>query len=168
MPTILDPSGVPRENSDGVSLKPLLVGEPIDAQLDAYTESLYPERFGWSRLRALRGERFKLIVAPGPELYDLQQDPGEHHNQYVDRPQLAAAMAARLTRFGSADAALAAHAMTEEQKEALRALGYVGFTRDTPQPDAVLRDPKDFINTINEAGARRQSLAPCLPESAKR
>ena len=37
----------------------------------AYSESLYPARLGWSPLRALRNDRYKVIVAPRPELYDL-------------------------------------------------------------------------------------------------
>ena len=45
--------------------------------LEAYSESLYPARFGWSPLRALRDGRFKLIDAPRPELYDLERDPFE-------------------------------------------------------------------------------------------
>ena len=39
-------------------------GEPQHVELDAYSESHYPLRFGWSPLRALRAGRYKLIEAP--------------------------------------------------------------------------------------------------------
>ena len=46
-----------------------------------YAESLVPLlHFGWSDLRVLREGRFKYIQAPRPELYDLQDDPGETTN----------------------------------------------------------------------------------------
>ena len=34
----------------------------------------------------LRDERFKLIDAPRPELYDLDVDPFEAHNLAIERP----------------------------------------------------------------------------------
>ena len=66
-----------------------------DLNLEAYSESLYPERLGWSPLRALRDRQFKLIVAPRPELYDLFDDPFETKNIYDDRRALAERMTAR-------------------------------------------------------------------------
>ena len=46
----------------------------------------------WAPLRALRDERYKLIDAPRPELYDLQSDPGESRNLYASEPQRARAL----------------------------------------------------------------------------
>ncbi len=52
--------------------------------LDTYSEAMYPlHHFGWSDLRAMRAGRYKLIAAPRPELYDLQDDPGEHHDVFA-------------------------------------------------------------------------------------
>ena len=68
MPTLLDLLHVPVTTADGVSLARLMRPDGTDIQLEAYSESTYPERFGWSRLRSLRGDRYKLIDAPRPEL----------------------------------------------------------------------------------------------------
>ena len=84
---------------DGTSLVAALHGDPRHIELDAYSESQYPLRFGWSPLRALRAGRYKLIDAPRPELYDLDQDPFEEHNLYAERRDVARAFAQRLATF---------------------------------------------------------------------
>ena len=83
MPTVLDLLGLPGTPTDGVSLMNLMAGG--SRELDAYAESEYPRRFGWSPLRSVRDSRFKLIDAPRPELYDLQLDPFEERNVYAER-----------------------------------------------------------------------------------
>jgi len=43
----------------------------------AYLETLYPRTYmNWSELRAMRSDYWKLIVAPHPELYNLERDRG--------------------------------------------------------------------------------------------
>ena len=66
MPTVLDLLGVPSPAVDGVSLVDLMRGRRTELNLEAYSESLYPERLGWSPLLALRSGRFKFIEAPRP------------------------------------------------------------------------------------------------------
>ena len=99
MPTLLDLLHVPVTTADGVSLARLMRPDGTDIQLEAYSESTYPERFGWSRLRSLRGDRYKLIEAPRPELYDLQTDPFEQRNLYAENPRLAGLMRERIKQF---------------------------------------------------------------------
>lgn len=41
---------------------------------------------GWSELSAMRRDGWKLILAPHPELYDLQHDPGEIQNLIANHP----------------------------------------------------------------------------------
>lgn len=48
-----------------------------DLAIEAYAESVYPRRLGWSPLRVWRDDRYKVIDAPRPELYDLERDPFE-------------------------------------------------------------------------------------------
>ena len=66
-----------------------MTGAKKELGLAAYSEAIYPRfHFGWSDLRALTSGRFKYVAAPQPELYDLQQDPGETHNIYPERQAL--------------------------------------------------------------------------------
>jgi hypothetical protein len=114
---------------DGVSLTAMMRGEARDVELDAYSESLYPRRFGWSSLRALRAGRYKLIDAPRPELYDLERDPFEQRNIYDERRPLAAALARRLGTFGAALApgsrSASAATPSDEVRQRLASLGYI-------------------------------------------
>jgi arylsulfatase A-like enzyme len=91
MPTVLDLLDVPAPPVDGVSVVELMRGRGRDLRLEAYSESLYPARLGWSPLRALRDGRFKLIDAPRPELYDLERDPFEELNIYNENERRALA-----------------------------------------------------------------------------
>jgi arylsulfatase A-like enzyme len=149
MPTVLDLLGLPAPASDGVSLTPLMNGERQD--LEAYAESIYPQRFGWSPIRSLRDGRFKLIDAPRPELYDLERDPFEQTNVYTDRPTTAAALNRRLAAMASGGRSWPESAATRqgappppEVRERLAALGYVSSPPGQVER-AQLRDAKDFV-----------------------
>ena len=85
MPTVLDLLGqTSAPATDGKTLVPLMSGAVRELGLEAYSESRYGfDRFGWSPLAALRQGRFKLILAPRPELSDLASDPHEITNLYV-------------------------------------------------------------------------------------
>ena len=64
----------------------------------AFAESLLPlTHFGWSDLRVVRDGRWKYILAPRPELYDLDRDPGERQNLVATEAARAQAMRAGLT-----------------------------------------------------------------------
>jgi arylsulfatase A-like enzyme len=152
MPTVLDLLGMAEQtpNVSGRSLAPALRGIPIDDQ-PTFAESLVPLiHYGWSDLRAVRDGRWKYILAPRPELYDLAQDPGELHNLIEREPQRARAYRAgieqrlreeqaRLRETGPAAASVPADLL-----EKLGALGYVS----SAGPAASLAsgaDPKDKI-----------------------
>ena len=150
MPTLLDLMGLPAEPGlDGISLRGLMRGLVQDLDLEAYAESVYPERYGWSGLRALRVGRYKLIDAPRPELFDLWRDPFEETNIHESRKDLAATMRAR----ASAVAALAqpgarqdGPAVAADVRERLAALGYVVSDRARPSTGpSQLPDPKDMV-----------------------
>ena len=69
MPTVLELFGVAIPEIDGVSLTSFFSRADVDDNLEVYAESLYSQRFGWSGLRSLRADRYKVIEAPRPELY---------------------------------------------------------------------------------------------------
>src|SRR6202030_56676 len=73
MPTVLELLGIPVPSSvAGTSLAARMPGATGEAELDTYSETMYPRyHFGWSELRAVRAGNYKLIAAPRPELYDL-------------------------------------------------------------------------------------------------
>src|SRR5262249_52824637 len=85
MPTVLELVGSPVPNTDGASLVPALAGRHGRTDRPVYFESMYPARMGRSPLRAVRDDRFKLIDAPRPELYDLVRDPRETRNLASER-----------------------------------------------------------------------------------
>jgi arylsulfatase A-like enzyme len=154
MPTILNLAGVPGPQVDGISLVELMRGRRRGLSLEAHSESLYPERFGCSPLRAVRDGRFKLIDAPRPELYDLERDPFEERNIYDERRAMAKAMTARARAMakgrrsvGLGDGRIS---VTTELQANLAALGYVGSmaTREVARQRGLqfgLPDPKDCI-----------------------
>jgi arylsulfatase A-like enzyme len=130
MPTVLDLVGASTPNIDGASLLPELTGGPAATDRIAYSESMYPARFGRSPLRAVRDDRFKLIDAGRPELYDLGRDPSEAHNLASERGAALAGMSRTLARL-SASTSVAlptSRAVSAELRERLAALGYVSGT----------------------------------------
>ncbi|MBA2301608.1 MAG: hypothetical protein H0W08_03140 [Acidobacteria bacterium] len=146
---------VPERPSDGESLTGLLNGTPPHVELDAYSESQYPLRFGWSPLRALRAGRYKLIEAPRAELYDLDRDPFEERNLYEERSDLARALAHRLTTFeGGLESRrrdnISDPTPSTELQQRLASLGYIGSGASrAPMDHHDLPDPKDCIDLFS-------------------
>ncbi|MCP3978035.1 MAG: sulfatase-like hydrolase/transferase [bacterium] len=145
MPTILDHVGVPVPDAvRGRSLMPLIRGD-ADAPRVAYAETMYSRfHYGWAELRSMRDERFKFIEAPEPELYDLEQDPGESFNAIALHPDRVAELRHALNELVDAEGANAAEPDTSgldpETLERLRSLGYVGSVVAAEGSD--LPDPK--------------------------
>ena len=157
MPTVLDLAGRPIPAMDGVSLVDLMHGRPRGPGRDVYAESFYPRRLGLAPLQTLRDERFKLIDAPRPELYDMTRDPFEQQNVVADYPTVAAALRARLNDVGLSPTAPRSTAGIDTQVlERLSSLGYAGTTvgDDGPSPER-LPDPKDCISSLHRALVRR-------------
>jgi predicted Zn-dependent protease len=155
LPTVVDLIGIQTSTKfDGESLKPLIGGDVPDARV-AFGETDYPLRFGWAPLRSVREPGFKFIEAPRPELYALQEDPGEVHNTYApwDRTvQKARAMLAELRAKMPAPVPSSATVPQGTVNE-LKALGYlgradVGSSTNVPEP-SLLPDPKDKIQEAN-------------------
>lgn len=150
MPTALELLGLSRQPGDGVSLARVVKGENVKLDLESYSESLYPLRFGWSGIYALRDSRFKFIDAPTPELYDLATDPLEQHNIAPERPVVMAAMRSRVRAITASATSTRTQAgdtpVSPDVRARLAALGYAAAGPLRPAPSGrQLPDPKDCI-----------------------
>jgi len=157
-PTILDMAGVAEgiPRTSGRSLRAALAGAPLEEE-PAFAESLVPlVHFGWSDLRAVRDGRWKYILAPRPELYDLDRDPGEQRNLADAEPARARALRAGLEQQlrreqTTARTDAAAAAVPPDLLEQLGALGYVspGGPSDARAAGADPKDKIDEYKTLN-------------------
>ncbi|HSC26573.1 MAG TPA: sulfatase-like hydrolase/transferase [Vicinamibacterales bacterium] len=173
VPTVLDLAGAPRPPGlSGRSLRAALEGSGSLDTASIYSESLSPRyHFGWSELYALTDERYRFIRAPRDELYDIAQDPGERTSLAGDLPQVHGAMRRTLETLMANAAVDAPSAVSEEERQKLAALGYVGTHRasDLRLASDDLPDPKDKVATLQRyrrgadlAGASRHDEAIAL------
>ena len=151
LPTILTlaggsvPAGLP-----GRVLAPSFEGGALPEQ-GLYAEALYPRyHFGWSELYSLTDAQFRFIRAPRDELYDVERDPGERRNLAGERSSTAGAMRRALERLLAGVPVDAPSAVSEEARERLQALGYVGSQTATAAGAGAdtLPDPKDKVAVL--------------------
>jgi arylsulfatase A-like enzyme/Tfp pilus assembly protein PilF len=171
-PTLLDILGAPPLTTrHGRSLLPLILGEGVGEAPPAHAETLLPQFYmNWAPLRTLVDQRYKLIDAPRPELYDLQQDPGETRNLYASQPDTAKALRGELDRLtAGSDGAMSVSSLDREALEKLSALGYIGAGHEAPTSGTPSRvDPKDVIGVFNRlrranGAVRDRRFAEALP-----
>ncbi len=164
MPTLLEMTGlaIPPE-VQGLSLIRYFRGSQKAKDRLAYAETFYPRyHYGWSELRSFQNNRYKLIIAPVPELYDLKLDPGEQKNLvYLEKK-----VYEQLTRLAedfekkAGEKAIEPDFTTvdEETREKLAALGYLGsFVDPAKLAGKKLADPKDKINIFNAISRARET-----------
>lgn len=151
VPTVLEIFHLDADTSlPGHSLVPLLRGSQRTAPRGVYEETYLPfYTYGWAKLRVLRRDRWKLIDAPEPELYDLQRDPRELSNLFEREPGIAHDMQRELEQFRSSlgsperEVALQLDTATAER---LRSLGYLAMGSGAPGDEAKRPDPKRMID----------------------
>jgi len=163
MPTLLDMTGLPvPAEVQGRSLVPGFFRPDEAPDPLAYSETYYPRyHFGWSELRAVQDSRYKLILAPDPELYDLDQDPAEKQNLAAERPgqvqDLQRRALALFEEYGRNAQALDYRKVDEDTREKLAALGYVGaFTDPNKLKGKKLANPREKIGVFNRLTAARE------------
>ena len=168
MPTVCEMAGLPVPAAvQGRSLVPSFFSPGAgDGGRLAYAETYYPRfHYGWSDLKSVQDGRFKLILAPVPELYDLAADPEEKKNLvYVEKKvyeDLSARAEALIAEAGRNGLESDLKKVDEETREKLAALGYVGaFVDPKALQGRKLADPKDKIGIFNELSrAREDGLA---------
>jgi len=153
-PTLLDLLDLPPLKTDhGRSLVPSIQGRSGGPSPPIYAETYLPLFYmNWAPLRSIRDERFKLIDAPRPELYDLARDPKEEHNLYGQEAARARALKEGLERLtGGGEGSMEVGRLDAETAEKLAALGYLGAgSAAPPRPnDPTRKEPKDMIGVFN-------------------
>ncbi|MCP4658640.1 MAG: sulfatase-like hydrolase/transferase [bacterium] len=102
-PTALELLGletIPTAEVQGISLRPLLAGGDALPELELYHETFYSYfKYGWSLLRAYRNDRYKIIEAPQPEIYQWREDRGELRDRAGEDGERVEAMRAELYRL---------------------------------------------------------------------
>jgi arylsulfatase A-like enzyme/Flp pilus assembly protein TadD len=152
-PTVAELSGLTLSSAhDGESLSPFFVDGAVQDR-DAYAEAFLPRySFNWSELRSLRRGNRKFILAPRPEVFNLETDPGETKNLWDDgnggrslEPE-ARRLVSELTRIANEDGELArALDVDEETARRLESLGYLAGSVSGVREDVERVDPKDRI-----------------------
>ncbi|MGW8181987.1 MAG: tetratricopeptide repeat protein, partial [bacterium] len=164
----------PPRQLQGQGLVAAILGKRSYSGREAYSETYYPNEFGWSELKAWRGKEYKYILGPRPELYNLSEDPGEVQNLAETRGSLANQYKTQLQsfeeRYRDSKAETKAQAeLSPDDLERFRSLGYVGNpTKGVSSRAFDLPDPKDKIveySLISEAMAliARQQCPQALP-----
>jgi arylsulfatase A-like enzyme/Tfp pilus assembly protein PilF len=154
MPTISDYLGLSSGNQvQGVSLMPAIMeGKPVRTNY-SYLETLYPKtHLGWSELRGMRTDEWKLIVGPKPELYEITQNPSEDHNVLAQHPVDSDRLQKQVWQIAGAPESLGKLEMQpvdEQTRQELQSLGYVsaGAQREV-RIDMSGPDPKDRIQVL--------------------
>ncbi len=157
LPTLLDLAGLRAPGGlRGKSLRAAMdASDPSLADRGIYSETLYPlYHFGWSPLYALTDPRYRFIMAPRSELYDLVHDRAERRNLEAERPRTGASMQAALDALVSRGGVDRPSPVSGGDLERVQALGYIGSSR-MPQvaQNSALPDPKDKVAVLE--GYRR-------------
>jgi arylsulfatase A-like enzyme/uncharacterized protein HemY len=164
MPTVCEMAGIPvPAEVQGRSLVPSFFAPGAAADRLAYSETFYPRyHYGWSDLQSVQDGRFKLILAPVPELYDLDRDPGEEKNLVYLEKKVFEDFSARaqvlIEQAGRNALEVDVNKVDEETREKLAALGYIGsFTDSSKLQGKKLANPKDKIGIFNELSKARET-----------
>ncbi|MGB6867431.1 MAG: sulfatase-like hydrolase/transferase [Candidatus Aminicenantaceae bacterium] len=157
MPTILEMNGeIFPPQIQGSSLLPLFFNDERNEESFAYSETYYPRlHYGWSDLKTIQEGRFKLIIAPELELYDLTDDPEEQTNLVSAFPEETRRLMRTAEQFienSSLDAFdIDYHNIDEETRQKLAALGYIGtFSDQSSLEGKRLASPKEKIGIFNQ------------------
>jgi arylsulfatase A-like enzyme/Flp pilus assembly protein TadD len=147
----------------GVNLEPFLRGKKSAGKPRYfYIESMMPTYLGANPLLGVRTDRWKYISTTRPELYDLENDPGERVNlvkKQAKRARMYQNALEKIVKQQRSTSKGSRRLPDRETLDKLASLGYVGanvskdaFSIDRDKPDA-----RDFID-LHEALQQVQSL----------
>ncbi len=162
-PTILDIFQIDIPPAcQGISLVPVMEGKKVRDIEKSYAETYYPLlAHGWSAQESIRTDEWKYVLSPRPELYDLKKDPDEMRNLAAKRPEVVSRLKKELEELKKEDSssrALPIKELTPEEKEKLRALGYLGGAVSPEAEQGDRPDPKDRIDTLKKLYAARTAV----------
>ncbi len=151
-PTILDVLRIPAPPQiSGRSLRPALSGKSISSR-PCFGEALLPFEYNrWCPLQTVIADRWKYIQTTRPELYDLDQDPGETTNLAGTATDECQQMRNILEEMQATFVPAAAQNVKLSTKDLakLQALGYVTGSKFAGDPDPSnteeLTDIKDML-----------------------
>ncbi len=168
---------------DGRSLVPFIEGKDNAPDWPVYAETAQGKLTrNWSQLSGIYDGKWKYILAPTPELYDLTEDPTEQRNLAATIPSEAERMKDRLVELISRPGTLPGSStfeMDAEAEERLRSLGYISASSlpeeglDQVENDLVEAcrtgdDPKDMMAYHNLVMAATNYLVLNQPGRALR
>jgi arylsulfatase A-like enzyme/Tfp pilus assembly protein PilF len=154
----------------GRDLRPLIAGGAL-ASDPFYQESLFGRlNCHWATLRGWVKDDWKLITGAEPELYNLAADPGEQRNLARDEPDRVRRMAddlqRGLQRFAPGGDRAQPRAVSAEQEERLRSLGYTaGSGGSGPLDDPSLPDPRTHVELYDRLQAATVASGAALPHA---
>jgi arylsulfatase A-like enzyme/Flp pilus assembly protein TadD len=173
LPTVLDLLGGKASSAvQGTSLVPAFSGKTVPTNY-SYEETLYPKiNMGWSELRGIHTAHWMYVRAPRPELYNLDQDPGELKNVIDSHPKEYRVLEAQLknaSRLGSSgEEAVAMKQMNQQTLDQLKSLGYAaGFSAPSFLLNGKGDDPKDHLATLKALYLVDQTGAGALSTEGK-
>jgi len=165
-PTILEALDIPIPTSyQGQSLLDLMFKGTWSKPPAAYTETYFPRyHFGWSELKAIYTDnRWKYILAPEDELYDMETDPKEETNLVLKKSYQSRRTKERIERF-IRDKSINARTpgnlkqLDKEDMQKLAALGYITTFVDT-SGKSQLPDPKGKVTVFNDLTTAKELMA---------
>jgi arylsulfatase A-like enzyme/Tfp pilus assembly protein PilF len=174
VPTALGLVGADAEVSLlGRDLRALIAGGTL-ASDPLYQESLFGRlNCHWATLRGWVKDDWKLITGAEPELYNLADDPREERNLAGAEPDRVRRMTDELQRglqrFAPGGDRAQPRAVSAEQEERLRSLGYTaGSGGSGPLDDPALPDPRTHVELYDRLQAatvaQRAALARAFEE----
>ena len=175
MPTVCEMAEIAIPTQvQGESLLPLFFEPEEGVHSVAYAETFYPRfHYGWSELKSLQNQRYKLIIAPEMELYDLEEDPDERKNLSLSHRKILEQLKAEADDFIQSYSENALEIdyrkIDEETREKLAALGYIGaFSDSSKLKGKKLANPKEKIVVFNKLSrAREMGLEGEVDEAVK-